>query len=142
MSVTREEFAIKLLQEINAPVTQRNLYALVSWMHAEGSKATYNPLATTQEWAGATNFNSVGVKNYPSLDVGVAATAKTLNYGADRHLYGYDKIRFRLRQDERPRRTLAAVESSSWGTGGLAKRVLKYAKANWSSYRAMPITGL
>lgn len=50
-------------------------------MAKEGTNAGNNPLATTLPWAGATDFNSVGVKNYPSFNDGVAATAQTLRTG-------------------------------------------------------------
>ncbi len=137
--VTREDFARRLLDAIDAPVTQRNLWALVSWMQAEGSTATFNPLATTQEMPGATNFNSVGVKNYKSLEQGVEATAKTLNYGADRGIYGYKPIRRRLRRNAWADWTLRAVEDSIWGTGGLALRCLPGVKRHWNQYRNLPI---
>jgi len=139
MAVTREEFARRLLDEIDAPVTQRNLWALVSWMQAEGSVAKFNPLATTQEMPGATNFNSVGVKHYKTLEQGVEATAKTLNYGADRGLYGYKPIRRRLRRNAWAYWTLRAVEGSIWGTGGLALRCLRGTKNHWDNYRNLPI---
>lgn len=139
MSVTREDFARRLLEAVDAPVTKRNLWALVSWMQAEGSEARFNPLATTQDWEDATNFNSVGVKHYASLEDGVAATAKTLNYGADRDLYGYKPIRRRLRRNVWAYWTLRAVEISQWGTGGLALRCLSMVKRNWDHFRNLPI---
>ncbi|MBA2714203.1 MAG: hypothetical protein H0U55_11720 [Rubrobacteraceae bacterium] len=138
--VTREHFAIHLLDAVGAPASKRNLYALVSWMQAEGSRARFNPLATTLPWPGATNFNSVGVKNYPALVDGIAATARTLNYGADRDLYGYEAIRSRMRRNFRPGRTLRAVESSEWGTGGLALDCLPAIKSHWDYYRSLEIT--
>lgn len=139
MSVTREDFALLLLAELGARPTRRNLWALVSWMQAEGSEARFNPLATTQDWEGATDFNSVGVKNYASLGDGVAATARTLNYGADRGLYGYKPIRRRLRRNAWAYWTLRAVEVSQWGTGGLALRCLSMVKRNWDHFRNLPI---
>jgi hypothetical protein len=139
--ITREEFARALLKEIGAPASQRNLWALVSWMQAEGSAAKFNPLATTQEMADASNFNSVGVKNYISLKQGVEATAKTLNYGADRGLYGYKPIRRRLRRNAWAYRTLKAVEGSIWGTGELAVRCLPSVKRHWDYYRSLRIEG-
>lgn len=43
--------------------------------------ADYNPLNTTEPWAGATSFNAVGVKNYASYQDGLNATAAVLNNG-------------------------------------------------------------
>lgn len=137
--ITREKYAGMLLSALGIRITKRKLLALVSWMQAEGSQASFNPLATTQAWPGATNFNSVGVKNYATLEDGILATAQTLNYGADRGLYGYRKIRSRLKHNSRPARTLRAVEKSAWGTGGLALQVLPYARKDWERYRSVPV---
>jgi hypothetical protein len=137
--ITREDFARALLPLIGAKPTQRNLWALVAWMQAEGSEADFNPLATTEEWEGATDFNWKHVKNYRSLADGLAATAKTLNYGADRDLYGYKPIRRRLRRNAWAYWTLRAVEASQWGTGGLAVRCLSMVKRHWDHFRNLPI---
>ena len=137
--MTREEWAIAFLGRIAAPVTKRNLWAIVSWIQAEGSAAAWNPLATTQDWPGATNFNSVGVKEYLTAEDGLNATARTLNYGADRNIYGYKPIRRRLRRNAWARWTLLAVERSIWGTGGLALRCLPGVKRHWSHYKDLPI---
>ena len=90
-----------------------------AWEQAEGTKASFNPLATTQGgFAGETRFNSVGVKNYVTLP--------------GRHR------RQRARADQRPlhehpRRAPAgnsatavaqAIKDSPWGTGGGVLRVL------------------
>jgi hypothetical protein len=138
---TREQYGKLLLPELDAPITHGNLLALISWMHAEGSIARFNPFATTQDMPGATIFNYASVKNYPSLESGVEATAKTLLYGANRNLYGYLPILKSLRNDRQPKRTLGAVEKSEWGTGGLAKRVLPYAKRDYRLYADKPVTG-
>lgn len=137
--MTREEWAIAFLKRINAPLTKRNLWAIVSWCQAEGSVAAWNPLATTQDYPGATNFNSVGVKEYLTAEDGLDATARTLNYGADRNLYGYKPIRRRLRGDAWAKWTLTAVERSVWGTGGLGLRVLPQIKQYWDHYRNLEI---
>lgn len=137
--MTREDFAAAVLEGINAPVSKRNLWALVSWMQAEGGDARWNPLNTTQEMPGATDYNWVGVKNYASFAQGVEATVKTLNFGADRGLYGYKPIRRRLRRNAWAYWTLRAVEDSIWGTGGLALRCLRGVKRHWDYYRDLPI---
>lgn len=137
--MTREDFARALLREIEAKPTHRNLWALVSWMQAEGGTASYNPLNTTLEMPGSTDYNSVGVQNYKSFGQGVEATAKTLDYGADRNLYGYKPIRKRLRGGSWASLTLRAVERSIWGTGGLALKCLPMVKRNWDHFRNLPI---
>lgn len=122
---TRGEFANEFLKAIGAPVSKNNRRALLAWMQAEGDAGRFNPLNTTQSWPGATDFNWVGVKNYASFMDGVKATVRTLNYGANRNLYGYRAIRGRLRGNRPAWRTLKAVEDSQWGTGGLALQVLR-----------------
>jgi hypothetical protein len=139
VTYTRIDFARAFLDAIEASHHKRNLWALVAWMQAEGSAAKFNPLATTQDMPGATDFNWDGVKDYTSFEQGVAATAKTLNYGADRGLYGYKPIRRRLRKSVLAYWTLRAVESSQWGTGGLALRCLRTVKRDWQVYAFRPI---
>lgn len=121
---TRGEFARALLPKVGAHASRRNMRAMMAWMAAEGDAGRFNPLNTTQPMLGATDFNSVGVKNYASFEDGVAATAETLNYGAKRNQFGYLRIRRALHRSEPARRTLEAVENSAWGTGGLGLRVL------------------
>ncbi len=72
--------------------TQFAVKALQIWQKYEGTSACWNPLATTWGRPNATDFNSVGVKNYASIDDGVAATANTIgiknsaNYSAIRQM--------------------------------------------------------
>jgi hypothetical protein len=129
MAYTRGQFARALLPKIGAEVTTHNMRALMAWMQAEGDAGRFNPLNTTHDMPGATDFNSVGVKNYASFNHGVAATAETLNYGADRDLYGYSAIRRRLHLNRAAYRTLLAIERSAWGTGGLAMACLPLVSA-------------
>jgi len=136
---TREQFARLLLAKIGAKPTQRNLWATVSWIQAEGGTAKFNPLNTTLSMPGSTLYNSVGVRNYKTLEQGVEATAHTLNYGADRGIYGYKPIRRRLRRSAWAKWTLLAVERSVWGTGGLALKCLPMIKRNWEHFRDLPI---
>lgn len=135
MAYTRGQFARALLPKVGAEVTARNMRALMAWMQAEGDAGRFNPLNTTQDKPGATDFNSVGVKNYRSFVDGVNATAETLNYGADRGLYGYHGIRSCLRRNAPAWRTLGAVESSAWGTGGLATLTLATVKTALRNYQ-------
>lgn len=51
---------------------------LSAWTKAEGTKARFNPLATTWDNGDNTLFNSVGVRNYKSRQAGIVATVKTL----------------------------------------------------------------
>jgi hypothetical protein len=122
---TRGQFAHLFLPEIGAQITTHNLVAMMSWMQAEGDAGANNPINSTHTMPGSTDFNWVHVQNYVSLASGVKATAMTLNYGADRGFYGYRDIRAALRENLSAIHALEAVEDSSWGTGGLAVRVLE-----------------
>jgi hypothetical protein len=77
-SQDRMTFAKSLLATIGAPQTSANINSILGWINHEGGGGTNNPLNTTQAMGGSTSFNSVGVQNFSSLAVGVAANAKTL----------------------------------------------------------------
>jgi hypothetical protein len=70
-----------LLRALGAPVTKANIAWLDAWQKTEGGAARFNPLNTTQPAAGATSYNSAGVRNYTSAAQGTAATAATLKNG-------------------------------------------------------------
>jgi len=108
-------------------------------MQAEGGNAKFNPLNTTHEMPNATNYNSVGVKNYATLHEGVIATAKTLDWGARHNLFGYKAIREALVQNKWASVILAAVERSDWGTGGLALLCLPLIRTQFTKYSNVPI---
>ncbi|MFZ4515750.1 MAG: hypothetical protein ACOYN3_05510 [Acidimicrobiia bacterium] len=118
-SPDRAKWAADLLDRLQIPKTPENVRAMTAWAQAEGTKASFNPLATTQGASGATNFNSVGVKNYPSYEVGLEATVKTLLNGR------YENILGALRRGNSAEAVGSAIEDSPWGTGGLVLRVLR-----------------
>ena len=70
----RERLAGLLL----VPVTPGYMHLMDAWERAEGGRAQWNPLNTTEPLAGASDYNTAGVKNYPSPVAGIAATALTL----------------------------------------------------------------
>ena len=73
-----QAFARSVLATIGAPQTPANIQSIMGWMQREGGGGANNPLNTTLPMPGATDFNSVGVKNYSSISVGILATAKTI----------------------------------------------------------------
>jgi Bacterial TSP3 repeat len=75
------EWAQAFLQTLGAPPTRENVAFMCAWVDMEGTKAAWNPLATTSSAAGATNFNSVGVKNFASFQSGIETTVHTLHNG-------------------------------------------------------------
>lgn len=131
---TRGNFARDFLPRIGAEVTTHNLVAMMAWMQAEGDAARFNPLNTTERKPGSTDFNWVHVQNYLTYLDGLAATARTLNFGADHKQFGYQPIRKAFRTNARAAETLKRVEDSAWGTGGLALVVLD--SAGWEELLA------
>lgn len=71
----------RLLHAVKASGRAQNRRLLAAWQRAEGGNARYNPLNTTEPWAGASDYNSIGVKNYPTGSAGIAAAATTLQNG-------------------------------------------------------------
>jgi hypothetical protein len=112
--VSYGRWAELLLGRIGAPICVDNLTILVAWQAAEGTAAAHNPLATTHGFAGATDFNAVGVKNYPSLDAGLDATIETL-HGPE--AYGYGPILGALDSCAPAMTTAQAINASSWCRG-------------------------
>lgn len=134
-TVDRGHFAKRLLDALDAPHSQRNLNALVAWQSAEGTRARYNPLATTRQMPGATDFNTTHVKNYKTVKDGVEATKLTLLESG----HGYEGIVKGLRENKPAKVTLEAVKNSSWGTGVLALEILPDVKEDYASYAGKPI---
>lgn len=103
----------RLLRAIHARGVKQNRRLLDAWARAEGGTARFNPLNTTQPWPGATDYNSVHVKNYPSGSAGVTATAATLTNGH------YDGLCADLRQGAKTAERIVADrrdEIHTWGT--------------------------
>lgn len=82
---------------------------------AEGGTARFNPWNTTEPWPGATEYNSAGVKNYPSAKAGIAATLATLRNGRYPGLCRDYKDPRCFTAREIVQRN--AAELDTWGTG-------------------------
>lgn len=106
----------RLLHAVHGSGYRENRRLLRAWARAEGGTAHFNPLNTTEPWPGSWNYNSVGVKDYPSGSSGIGATAATLTNG------NYDGIvaDLRRRKDHKTAKQIAtdnAKEFDTWGTG-------------------------
>lgn len=97
----------------NAQPNAGTVAYLEAWHRAEGGSASFNWLNTTQGATGATDYNSVGVKNYPDYQTGVRATVETLQNGF------YPRTLAGLRANQP---TVDDQEMNTWGTGGGAIR--------------------
>ena len=73
-TMTYEQWAALLLRHVGAPVCGNDLISVVAWEVQERTAAAWNPLATTLAMPGASRFNSIGVRNYGSLEQGLDAS--------------------------------------------------------------------
>ncbi len=110
-------FGANLLKKLGLPVTAANLKFLDAWQKAEGGSPD-NPFNTTEPGAGATTFNSAGVKRYPSMQEGLDATAKTLALPA------YQSIRDALARGNDAHACAVALAGTPWGTGSLVEQMV------------------
>jgi hypothetical protein len=129
-------WARALLAEIGAPACEENRVLLVAWQAQESTDARFNPLATTHPMRGATDFNSVGVKNYVSAAQGLDAARETLGEGDAS--YGYEAILSSLRACSDAEATAWYVNASAWCrgcTGGdYLTALLPVVRADYASY--------
>jgi hypothetical protein len=111
MTGLRGDFAKDVYGKLGIPFNQVNRVIGIAWAAIEGSNALFNPWDTTEPWPGATDYNSVGVKNYRSWEDGVNATVATLKNGYYNHI---------LAELKSPTATVAqklnAINTSPWGS--------------------------
>jgi hypothetical protein len=113
--VTYEGWAGEFLRHLSAPSCRENLLIVVTWETAESTTAAFNPLATTRDMPGATDMNSVGVKDFVSLRQGLDASRDTLLLGAESYAYG--AIVDSLRRCRSAEVTARAINASAWCRG-------------------------
>jgi hypothetical protein len=119
--VPQQQWASDFLTKLGKPVTPENMRFVTAWEAAEsgGGGGHFNPLNTTQGgFAGETNLNSVGVKNYTSYDDGIAANVKVINNGR------YQPILDALDKGDNAMAAAQAVAQTPWGSGEGVMRVL------------------
>src|SRR5437763_539972 len=114
-TITWPQWAALLLDRLHGARCANNLIVVVAWEQQEGTSARWNPLATSYDLAGATTFNSAGVRNYPSLEAGLQATVLTLERGWSPH--GYGAIVQDLQACADPLTTAEAINASDWCRG-------------------------
>lgn len=115
-------WAEDILNAIGAPVTDENMRFMNAWIAMEGGANHNNPLNTTLDKEGASNWNDLGnnihVKTYVSYEQGLEATVQTLLQG---NMAG---IVSRLRAGNDAMATAQALAESHWGTGDGVIRAL------------------
>lgn len=139
-------FFVKVIERLNnVPLSDFALEALMAWKPYENTSACWNPLATTWKMEVVCYFNClkrdaagnciVGVQNYQNEDMGVRATANTLN------LSYYDAIRKMLRREAFEREKLRSA-LATWGTcsGSGCDPLLNQWQKLWNKYND-PLAG-
>lgn len=79
MSWTHRQFFTGFLEQLGLPVNTPSLRALAAvslYESSQGNERWFNPLACTQDWPDATNYNSANVKRYRTFADGIEASAK------------------------------------------------------------------
>lgn len=112
-----DDFYKSVLKCLGAQPTKGNMSFMYAWRQSEGGQADNNPFNTTMKMKGATNYNSVGVKNYRSFEDGVKATCKTLK------LSYYTDIVNGLKNDVGLYELSRMNSLKKWGTGDLVAKV-------------------
>ena len=123
-----EDFYKAVLKSLGANETPEKIKFLKAWRQGEGGKAKNNPFNTTKRMpavSGITDYNSVGVKNYPDKQTGLNATVATIK------LPYYRRLLNLLRNDRATASELAmSPDLHTWGTGDMASKVLATGKVN------------
>ena len=81
MAGTELEWATDVLDGLGIAPSLGALQALVAVAAEEGTRARDNADDTTEPEPGASTYNWVGVRNYPTWSEGIAATVTTLENG-------------------------------------------------------------
>jgi hypothetical protein len=113
-----DNFYKKVLDCVGAKATKGNMDFMYAWRQAEGGKAEFNPFNTTKRMPNTTDYNSVGVKNYNSMEDGIKATCDTLK------LSYYTDIVDGLKNDVGLRKLSKMQGLNKWGTGPLISKVV------------------
>lgn len=139
MSQTRHVWVRDLLVAIGGPGTLENAVALVAQCQAEGGSAKFNPLNSTRDAPGATDYNSVHVKNYTMYEQGIDVTAQMLRQTNMRLLFDV------LRRGGTAGNYWTALALSPWGTrppvGYTQESWLDDVRKHWFDRAMKPITG-
>ena len=115
-------FFDEIFDKLGVNRTEEKEKFFMAWRQAESGTAKFNPFNTTKTMNvdGVTNYNPVGVKNYPDMSTGIMATVKTLK------LPYYEDLIEKLNDDTITAEELASTDDlNTWGTGGLVSSVLK-----------------
>lgn len=134
---TRLEWAVDFLAYAGWEASVEKTTALVAQASAENGRALSNPLDTTEPAPGATDYNSAGVKNYPTLEAGYAATLATFRNGRY-------PVLLSILADPAGGSAMTYASSSElsiWGTGPCVAQVEEIQAGDPRGLRATEIAG-
>jgi hypothetical protein len=106
------DWAVAILDAMGAPVTEANVYSLAGWFLREGGGGQNNPMNTTLG-SQYPAINSVGVRDFPTPEIGVQETVATLMNG-----YGAVVASFRAGVGLEHPDSTTAIELRLWSGGG------------------------
>jgi hypothetical protein len=139
MSTSRHLWVRDLLGALAVPGTYNNALSLIAQMQAEGGSAKFNPLNTTRDMPGATDYNTVHVKNYRSYGQGIDASARTLRQP------NMAALLEELRAANSSSGYWRALGASPWGTkppsGVTIEAFLNDVRRHWYERCMLPIAG-
>jgi hypothetical protein len=139
MATSRHLWTRDLLALLACPGSLQNTLALIAQIQAEGGSAAFNPLNTTLNAPGATDYNYVHVKNYISYQQGLSATAATLKQANMKPLMDA------LKKGNSAKSYWVALGISPWGTsppGGMTiDAFLADIRTHWMARAMVPIAG-
>lgn len=135
---TRSGWATAFLEYAGWPVSLEKVIALVAQASREDSGADWNPLNTTEPAPGDWDFNSAGVKSYPSEAVGMGATLATF-------LNGYYPGLVAILSDPAGGSALAYasnLELNTWGTRSCVAEVESIKNGDPYGYMVAEVVGV
>jgi hypothetical protein len=136
--LNRADFAQAIASALGAP-TGEAVIALVTDMTLEDTGAANNPMATEYPMPGATDWNSDGVKNYPTPAIGVTAIVKALENGL------YDGILAAIRSGADATVICRNSEWNTWGGSDVYVSqlldLLPQVRANYQAYGSTEVGG-
>lgn len=139
MATSRHLWTRDLLHRLGVPGSYYNALAIISQAQAEGGSAKFNPLNTTREAPGATDYNSVHVKNYTSYEQGLTATVATFQQA------NMKPLMTALKSGKSSAAYWTALGLTPWGTrppaGVTTETFLQDIRRHWFERSMLPISG-
>lgn len=137
---TRYQMAVAILTKLGGETYKPGLgpiQAFVTQMALEDTAAGFNPLATEEDWPGATDFNSAGVKNYPTEQDGIDAVCAAWQNG------DYNDILKACKAQDPAFSILRCASYDTWGGsdsyGRELQDLLPQVQGKWLEYADAPV---